>query len=294
MAVTSVTQRWSGESGSFSKELNFEDKGKADFAAVYDILVDAPSTDNSHTVKADSSVPQLGEQLGSQYLWVTSVSVSRESPILFTATVGYTSLQLDPDDPDANPLSQPAKVKWSTVKAEGEIDEDFDGNVIATPNGEPVLGVRRPFSDIKATITQPFSSFNPYTFYDYIDYTNSGTFLGFPAGTGKVDTVAADPNSFEISDVTVTYYDVTVEVLFRNPIRTTPDKAWYNRRVLKGTIVDDGSGNLTHATDGFGQNVTSPVFLDTAGEEVTKDNAVWVEDKVLGSANFNAMGFNFS
>jgi len=293
MAVTEVTKVWSGEAGSFSKELNFEDKGRADFAEVYEVIVDDPENDNSHTVKSDSNVPQLGEQLGSQFLWVTSVSANRESPIVFSITVGYASLQLDPEDPAANPLSQPAKVKWSTVKASGEIDEDFDGNVIATPNGEPVLGITRPFSDIKATITQPFSSFNPFSFYDFIDYVNSGSYLGFPAGTGKVDTVSADPNSFEISETTVTYYDVTVEILFRNPIRTTPAKAWYNRRVLKGTKIDDGSGNIVHATDENGENVSSPVFLAEDGTEVTKENAVWVEDKVLGSANFNAMGFTF-
>ena len=293
MAVTSVTKRWSGESGGLTKELDFESKGKADFAAVYDVIVNAPTTDNSHTVKADALVPQLGEQLDSEFLWVTSVSVSRESPILFAATVGYSSLQLDPDDPDANPLLQPAKVKWSTVKAEGEIDEDINGAAISTPVNEAVLGIMRPFSDIKATVTQPFTSFDPFVFYDFIDHVNLDTFLGFPPGTAKVDTLSADPNEFLVEDVKVIYYDVSVDVLFRNPIRTTFDKAWYNRRALKGTKVLNDNGDTVQATDDNGENVTAPVYLTETGQQTTAANVVWVEDQIFPSANFSGMGFNF-
>jgi len=294
MAVVSVTLIWSGEGGGFAKELDFEDKGKSDYTEIYDVIVDAPATDNSHTIKSNASVPQLREQFGSEYLWVTQVQATRESPILFKVTVTYGSLQLNPGDPAANPLTQPAKVKWSTSKQEGEIDEDINGVAIATPNGEPVLGIKRPFSDIIANITQPFSYFDPASFYDFIDKVNSDSYLGFPAGTGKVDTVSADPNSFEIGETTVTYYDLTVTIQFRKPIRTTAAKSWYNRRVLKGTIVKDANNDLVHATDQNGENVTSPVFLAEDGTEVTKENAVWTEDEILGSTSFNAMGFSFS
>lgn len=291
MAVTTVTRTWSGESGAFSKELSSDDLGSADHIETYDVIVDDPTNDNAYSVKADSSVVQIGEQLGSLFLWCTNVAVTRESPVLFKAVVSYKSM---PGDPSVdNPLTQSAIVKWKTVKANGEIDEDVNGVVIATPNGEPVAGITRPFSDLAATISQPFASFSPSSFYNFMDKVNSDSFLGWAPGTAKVDDISADPNSFEISGSTVNYYDLTVTVLFRNPIRTTAAKAWYNRRVLKGFLITDGNGDIVHATDENKEFVTSPTFLAEDGTEVTKDNAVWVEDQIFASVAFSGMGFRF-
>lgn len=291
MAVTEVTRTWSSESGSFSKELTSSDLGSADHVEIYDVIVDDAANDNAYTVKNDSSVVQVGEQFGSTFLWCTNVAVTRESPLLFKAVVTYKSLPGDPSE--SNPLTQNAVVKWKTVKANGEIDEDADGVALATPNDEPVEGITRPFSDMAAELSQPFSSFSASSFYTFIDHVNSDSYLGWAPGTLKVDDITADPASFEVGGSVVEYYNVTVLILARNPIRTTAAKAWYNRRVLKGFLIEDGNGDIVHAKDANGENVTKPVYLATDGTQVTKDNAVWVEDKVLASVAFSGMGFRF-
>lgn len=290
MAITDVTKIWSNESAGLSKELDFESPGDADFVEVYDCV--GAATDTSLDVRTATGVPALGDQKGSEYLWVTNVSVQRISPVYWRVVVSYKSFALDPEDPTNNPLLAPAKVKWQTFKTEGEIDEDFDGNAIVTTAGEPVRGIRRPFADIAAVITQAFSAFNPFVFYQYIDHVNSDTFLGFPPGTGKVDDVSADPQKLEISSTTLEYYNVAVKVLFRNPIRTTPDKAWYIRRVEKGNYVLNASNELVPALVA-GEQAAAPVYLDANGRQTDENGAIWSEDKIFGSIAFSGMGFNF-
>jgi hypothetical protein len=291
MTITDVRKIWSGESASFSKELDFSDRGEADYAEVYD-CISSDGTDTVLDVRTASGIPQLGEQKGSEFLWVTNVQVSRESPIYYRVAVSYKSFSVDPSDPTSNPLLAPAKVKWKTVKTEGEIDEDVNGNPIVTTAGEPVRGITRPFSDIAAVITQAFSAFNPFTFYLYIDYVNSDFFLGFPPGTAKVETVDADPQQIEVGGSPLEYYNVTVEVIFRRPLRTTPDKAWFNRRVEKGNYVKNDGGDLVPAMI-QGEQAPGPVFLDANGKQTNSDSAIWSEDEIFGRAAFSGMGFNF-
>ena len=291
MSITDVTLIWSGEGSQLSKELDFETPGDADFVEVYDCLSD-DGTDNTLDVRTASGVPAIGDQKGSEYLWVTNVNVTREHPRYFRVIVTYKSFAIDPEDPTENPLLAPAKVKWKTVKANGEIDEDADGNPIATTAGEPVQGIMRPFGDIAAVITQSFAAFNSFSFYDFMDHVNIDPFLGWPAGTCKVDDIGADPQKLQISGGTLEYYNVTVIVQMRKPIRTTPDRAWYNRRALKGNYVLDGSGNQVPALID-GEQAPGPVYLDENGEQTTQANAIYVEDKIFANAQFSNMGFNF-
>lgn len=291
MAVSDITLRWSGESATASKELDFESPGNTGFVEVYEAVID-PTTDDSFDVLTASGIPKLGDQKGSNNAWVTNVVPARVSPILVQVVVTYSSFAIDPSDPTGNPFNARAKVNWVPVKVEGEIDEDADGEPIVTTAGEPVLGIKRTFSDIVAVITQPFPSFNPFTFYDFIDRVNEDEFLGFPPGTGKVESIRADEQALEGSTTQIFYYNITAEVAFRNPIRTTTEKAWYNRRVEKGKYVKNTNDELVPAMIA-GEVSPSPVYLDANGRQTTEANAIWSEDKIYGTAVFENMGFNF-
>jgi len=291
MAITEVELTWSGESSELSRELDVEAVGATSYVEVYDVIVDDPANDNSTTVMFDSQVKQIGDQLGSNFMWVTSVSPSRISPVMFKLVVTYKSLDFDPTDPEANPLNAPTKVKWKTVKTTGEIDQDINGDPIVTPVGEPVKGITRPFSDLGAVLTKTFETFNPLDFYDFIDFVNTDAFLGFPPGTAKVEDISADPRDFVVSSTTVTYYDVAAFVLFRKPIHASAERAWWNRRPLKGNWVYDDNNNVVPATIG-GELAPGPVYLSEAGKQVASDQAIWTEDEILGSTAFSAMGFN--
>lgn len=222
-----------------------------------------------------------------------SVTVTRVSPIYYTASASYKSRPLKSTDQGATaPWETLARVSYRSVSGEAEVDEDYNGDPIVNPGtNEPVFGITRRISDIVAVIKRPFIVFSGPVIRQFMDQTNTDTYLSFSAGEGIVQSIQADESEFDGT----TYFDVSAEILFRTPYRTTSEKAWYHRRMLKGyyeILTPSGTQKKERAVDDGGGQMTQPILLDESGQKIPDGGIpVFVDTKLYGSIAFSGMGF---
>ncbi len=248
-----------------------------------------------------NELPQLGDRFGLDYpfAYADNISIERPSPILFIVTVDYTG-ELGPGDSnnENNPLFAPPRIDWDDVESEQEIDEDFDGNPIQTINGEPIEGVKALIPDQTVAIKRNMLLFNPYVQARYRRAVNSDIFLGWPPGTAKLMKLSAS----NVPNDQGGYWEVSAQIQFRYPYRTTPEKAWYSRVRHEGyyeRVELSGPGAVTkvvRAVDANKEPVTKPVLLDASGfripgvEPGEQQTAHWLEFKLYDSLPYSALG----
>lgn len=248
-----------------------------------------------------NELPQLGDRFGLDYpfAYADNISIERPSPILFIVTVDYTG-ELGPGDSnnENNPLFAPPRIDWDDVESEQEIDEDFDGNPIQTINGEPIEGVKALIPDQTVSIKRNMLLFNPYVQARYRRAVNSDIFLGWPPGTAKLMKLSAS----NVPNDQGGYWEVSAQIQFRYPYRTTPEKAWYSRVRHEGyyervELSGPGAGTkVVRAVDANKEPVTKPVLLDGSGfripgvEPGEVQTAHWLEFKLYDSLPYSALG----
>lgn len=248
-----------------------------------------------------NQLPQLGARFGLDYpfAYADNISVERPSPILWIVTVDYTG-ELGPGDSnnENNPLFAPPRIDWDDVESEQEIDEDFDGNPIQTINGEPIEGVKALIADQTVAIKRNMLLFNPYVQARYRRAVNSDIFLGWPPGTAKLMKLSAS----NVPNDEGGYWEVSAQIQFRYPYRTTPEKAWYGRIRHEGyyervELSGPGAGTkVVRAVDSNKEPVTKPVLLDENGYRIPgvepgeQQTAHWLEFKLYDSLPYSALG----
>jgi hypothetical protein len=214
-------------------------------------------------------------------------NASQIGPQYFQVTVGYEALTSDPNDPSQNPLAQPAVVSFTSVTQEVEIDEDINGDPIETVNGEPLVGVTRPFTDLVITVSRNLPTFNPVSISTYMNKVNSATWYGLPAGTVRIMDIQAQNQFSEDFE----FWAVTISFQVRRGYGSVTDaKAWWHRCAHQGYIVDDGSGDLIHALTDDGLTVAQPVMIDqSTGEQLAAGTGSYIEFQVLETIDFNTL-----
>ena len=260
----------------------------------YNVFTTTPQ-DNDSLIRLSASLPKEKSRHPYYiYLFCDSVDIQRQGPRNFVYSANYKSAPYkDPDNPQS-PLNEPTQISYFTISSEGACEEDIDGNPITTKCGELVYGITRPYSDLGIRLTKNFITFDPPSFYLFINAVNQDTFLGFPPGTLWIANIGADEQFFD----DVPYWKVTVEIQARKPYRTTNDKAWYVRFRHQGyrAFQQIGSQVVVAKVLHQGEPVTSPVLLDEDGYQIpdnpnSEPTAVWLEKKIYESKNFADMGF---
>jgi len=248
-------------------------------------------------------------------LFVKTVEVTKVSVFYFTAVVSYESAIFDTEQEGSPPTDLPVKVSWTTLKSEEPIDEawneDFPepGPMTAIANRitqERIQGVTRTISDLVGVFQKNIITFNPSSFYAYIDRVNSDLFYGFNPGTLRVDEI----NATLAKKGGYLYWELTVKLVARKPWRTTPDKAWWKRIRCEGYYrvwrSPSQVGNQTYIwrtwDNGTGRESTVPKLLDKNTNEqlpeydpdaqppVPPPKAQYNEFKVYQSIAFSGMG----
>jgi hypothetical protein len=189
-------------------------------------------------------------------------------------------------------LLQPPEIQWDNEIATEPIDEDWNGNPIATYNGEPINGVTTDIADIVLVVTKNFPAWNPKIIREYLRSTNSDTFATFEPGEVRLKSC---PAQRVIDETYGVYWRATARFHMRYPYNTTSDKAWYARVRHEGFLVRTGPllSDCSHATRN-GEKVVQPVLLKVDdGTEITSgtSDAEWKEFQRFGSLPFNALGF---
>jgi hypothetical protein len=123
-------------------------------------------------------------------------------------------------------------------------------------------------------------------------------FLGWPPGTAKLVKLSAS----NVVTKELAYWEVTGQVRFRFPYRTTPEKAWYKRVMHKGyneriELSGPGAGTaIVRAVDDNKEPVTKEVLLDARGFRIPEaaegevQIAHWLEFKLYDSLPYSALG----
>lgn len=228
------------------------------------------------------------------------IDVSRKGPVHYEVTADYASRPYKEGDPNnLTPLDQPTQINFFPLTAEEPIEDDIDGKPLVTVNGEPLEGFTRPISDLGVRLQKNFGSFDPASFYMFIDSVNSDTFLGFPPGTLRIASISADEQFFTNADnVEQIYWSVSVEIHARKPYKVDPQYAWYKRVRHEGYLVrTTASAKPARAVDAAGAPETKPVLLDEDGTRLPLPTdaqtveAKFILFKVFNSVSFSSMGF---
>lgn len=259
----------------------------------YAVFLDGlnPTGDSEATVKADPRIPrELSRHPLFYALFCNGVSVDRRGPLHFEVTAEYMSWQYK--DSQQPPFQQPTQISFFSITSEEPIDENVNGNPIVTPNGEPLYGVTRPISDLGIRLAKNFLTFDPASFYTYIDCVNSDTYIGFAPGILRVASISADQQMWaDAAGNQIPFFAVQVEIHARKPYRTTAQKAWYKRVRNEGFMVRLNN-RIYRATDANKEPVASPVQLDLTGAPLSNQtNATWLEFQVFSTVSFASMGF---
>ena len=276
-----------------SANISLDDRYRASASRTitWTVTVNDPANDTVATVEASVLVVQVGNaHPDSIYYRCKRRDTRRVSPILFEVTATYETPQFDPgtsgtDSP--NPLTVPPLITYSTVTTEEPIDIDINGAALATANGESYTGITRAISDLQVTIVRNYAAFTGSAFYLYIDSVNSDSFLGFPPGTAKVNTIEAR----EIIQDDWRYWEVSVSIQFRKPYLVAPAEAWYKRVRHEGFMIKkSGVSKPVRGVDGEGNPIVQPVLLASDGTELPANGTPHYQTfKVYESRAFSGM-----
>jgi hypothetical protein len=299
MPALKVTEMWSKP----TYDVRVEDKVKKFVIKLQRCfqITSTPDTTEYEIYEAPG-IPAAGSSFSEQFLYVycDGAALERVSPVLWMMTVDYNGEMgpgSDNEETSNNPIFAPPRIDWDDVEQELEVDEDYDGNPIQTANKEPIEGVKAGIADQTVMIKRNMVSFSPYVQARYRRATNSDTFLGWPPGTAKITKLSASL----VHSETMGYWEITAQIQFRYPYRTTPDKAWYARVRHEGfyekiDVAGQTNGRIVRAVDGNKEPMTRKVLLDKKGYRIPpaadgeQQTAIWLEFKLYDSLPYNALG----
>jgi len=281
---------WSRTNGS----INTDDGRKKTVSITegYTVVTSADAT--WPEVTGAANLPQTGD-FHPQLVWLICKrkNPKRITPIYWVIEVTYEG-EIGPNGPQDSPLNDPPEIGWSKVDSDEPIDEDVDGNPIATACGEKFDGITMTISDLVLTVKRNYLGIDLNATYQYLHSVNSDTFAGFAPGTGHMTAFSAN---HVIAEEIGGYWEVTASVTFRYPWRTTPERAWWKRVKHEGYYCKqtvDGVDKVIRCVDKSKEPVTRPVPLDENGfqlEDPTDETAiVWKEFQVYNDLSYNALG----
>lgn len=280
-----VTQMWSKDAFSVSTDKNFEETAKVQVG--YQITV--PPDHTKIEVANLEGIPEIGQSFpDNPHLRVNSRQFTRLGPIYWMAIVTYEGQYADGG---GSALVANPEIRWSNASSVEEVDEDKDGNPIATVNGERLDGATKEISDLVLDVRRNYRDINLPATHAYLESVNSDVFEGFAPGTGRL-------RAFDAQQVWRTadegYWHVSAKIQFRFPYRTIPARAWWPRirhEGLKIRVVDGEEERIVHAPDGHKGLVTKPVFLNSDGTlREDTDTADWREFEIYTPLPYNALG----
>lgn len=246
--------------------------------------------------------PRLGEAF-----ILRNISMNRTSPVMWEATLTYETIEAQPTGMGGSatlelvPWAYPTDITYSTsTKTQktdfaygyyrgGSGESSIDGNrrPIVTETKEP-YNVPITVSDVQITLKRAFQTFDTSQFYTYINTVNEDTFLGFPPGTLKINSISATPSRFE----GYKYWEVTVTILAKKMEDNVPDTfAWFHLLYEKGFKYfagDQGAANTAITNTSKNQ-----IILNNNGSKLNESESPEIFGwQIYKFSNFKQMGFD--
>lgn len=214
-----------------------------------------------------------------------------EAPWVFDGFFTYsseTSMEQE-QEKEANPLSQPAKIRYGHDRYTRKVWKDINGKAILNSAKEPF----NPPIEIESgrpviTVTKNLSTFSGSMAEAYQDAINSDSFLGYPPYTVRLMGIEADL----ILAIPQAYWTVTgVFAVNRETWRLNVLDQGYNQ--LAESMTSANSPGLSPIIDGRdGMPVQTPQRLDGHGLIIPVGTAasVFLPFKVYQELPFSALG----
>lgn len=292
MALT-VTRKWSGPTSAGESD----DEGRnveSNASEHYELTADS----NNYTpvsARYEAMLTGLIPRIGSVHssdpnLICRQIECDQRAPFFFYVQAIYRKPGADDEDPDL----QPAEISFEHIVTEEPIDQDVNGQPIATILGESFdPPISRPVADLFIRVSKNVASFDPVAATVYMYRVNSDTFLGFPAGTLLIEQFSA----VSVLTATAAYWRRTIGIHVRRGAPNTTDaKAWFRRVRAEGFRVKFdllGTDKDGWARDESGELVSKPVLHDKETGERINDpaDAQWYEFEIYQSIEFSPLGF---
>jgi hypothetical protein len=305
MAVQPALLMWSRQGSSADAQDNFR-RLNVMFTEAYQILHDAGTPELDKYLAP--GLPAAGAVYpNTNFVLAGRARMDQVSPIMTIATVEYRGEIAPPNgsgQPSGNPLLAPPSIDWDTQMFSEEIDEDIHGKPIQTKAGERIRGIQAEFPDIVLTIQRNFANWNSYVQAAFSRAVNSTEFAGWPAGTGKIMKLKAT-NVIGDPARGLGYWRATLQVKFRIPWRTTPDKAWFARnfhqglyckKVFVGPLLPGQTRPFVFVpcVDGHKSVATTPKALNFDGDQIpdgVENQFSWLEFERYIPMDLNLLGF---
>ena len=308
MGITSVKETWSG----FEWEA---DTSRRRATRKWSVAVDDATTDPID-VQRDSRLPQPGDTFFRNghfdpNLIAGPAQAKHRSgnPFLIDVTIRYQTKDEDPEnDRSVHPLDRPADVRGGFRTGQVAVDEDVEGNPIATFNGETFdPPIQAPLADLRLTITKNEATVDFNADRQYANVVNNREIFNNPAGTVMMRPIQSKLRREQFGDETVVYWRRTYTLDIRRP--TGPNEfvenAWKKRVLHRGFVVrvegvnEDANGeaqpfDLGNPSDSILEQlqnrdqwpqgpVSQPVKLDAQGFVISPDSeeATWLAFQVF-------------
>jgi hypothetical protein len=287
MSAGPALEMWSKQNGSASSPDGRQRSVK--MTRAFTITISA--TDPLEIAYLSIGLPLVGDLYPGTFIVICrDIQLQRVSPIMVIATCNYEG-EIGPGDETSSPIDTGYSIKWGVSTTDEEIDEDWNGNPIVTKNNEPIYGITEKLTDDVVTIQRNFLSIDRYALRAYRRSVNSDTFLGWPPGAARI---IDDSQEAVFHNGVIKYWKVLAVIQFREPFRTTAEKAWHKRVRHEGVWVRDTAGGPVRQgwDDTTKQPTSKPIQLREDGTAYPKDSteAFWLEFQTLGSLPFNALG----
>lgn len=261
MSISDVKQMWSRQTGS---------KRSRD-GLVYEVTMNS-AYQVSHSADATvqeivnaPGIPELGDLFsegGVTYQGIHCTSVGppeRIGPVFSIVPVTFEGRT--PEDLAASPTKIEPKIVYQSVSSTESIDTDIFHRPITNVNGEVVEGMQDDIWDFTLTVQRPFAAVDTYALRLYARSYNSDTFFGWPPGTASLRSFSAEP--VYQSPLVVSYYNVTAQIMFREPYNTIPLHAWWKRYRNEGYY--ERAGTTVTLSGGGGSGATAYAIASAAG-----------------------------
>jgi len=292
MTASPALEMWSRQGSTYQTDGL---KSTVTFQRAFTVLLDA--SDNLDVAYSSAGLPPVASYYpGSNFIIAKDYTVERLSPIMVMVIVNYEGeIGLTSDPTGGSPIDSGYSIRWGTTVEDLEIDEDWNGEPLVNANDEPITGIREKFYDDVVYITRNFLGINRYALRAYRRAVNSDVFLGWPPGTARL---IEDESEAVFQNGVIAYWRVRAAIQFREPYRTTADKAWWKRVRHEGFTERDARDETPHTAWDLGTKSpsTTPVLLKIDGTRLDPlsqsvgGGAHWLQFQTLDSLPFSALG----
>lgn len=173
---------------------------------------------------------------------------------IWTGRLRYSSAPAEVKD---NPLDQPVKRRWRTVKVMKPATKDRNGKIIIDKAGlqyDPP--VEKPSRHVILQFTRNEPAFDGASALEFVDKISSTTFSGAPAGTLLIDDIEADEAFHNGASYWVVVYSFEY-----NPEGWQPE-------ILEQSFYQIKNGERVRIRDKDGQDVVFPWPIDADGKAI--------------------------